>query len=237
MKKHVILLFALLFLTISNTKAQTIDTFFTEANSFFSAYVSKGEVDYTAIHKNKNELTSLLSIASDIKVSPSEATNFQAFWINAYNLAVIKGIIDNYGINSPLDKNGFFDTTTYSLGGTKITLNDIENKMLRAKFDDARFHFVLVCGAKGCPPLIAEAYMPGTLDAQLQRQTKKALNDHSFIKVSDGKVAVSEIFKWYKEDFVKNGSEIDFINTFRKDTISENTKLTYYSYDWRLNSK
>jgi len=137
-----------------------------------------------------------------------------------------------------LDKSGFFDKIQYNIGGSSLTLNDIENKKLRAKFNEPRFHFVLVCAANSCPPIISEAYRPKMLENQLQRQTKKSLNNPSFIKVSDGKVAVSEIFKWYKEDFVKNGqSEIEFLNKYRNDKISENSKLIYYNYDWRLNSK
>jgi hypothetical protein len=51
-------------------------------------------------------------------------------------------------------------------------------------------------------------------------------------------VKVSEIFKWYREDFVKDGkSEIDFLNTYRKEKIMPNSKLSYYTYDWRLNGK
>lgn len=237
MKRIFLLLFVTISFSFSETKAQSIDTFFSEADSFFSTYVSNGKVAYEAIHNNQNELNSLLEIASKINLSSSEAATIQSFWINAYNLSVIKGIIDNYPLKSPLDKKGFFDSRTYDLAGNKITLNDIENKKLRAKYNDARFHFVLVCGAKGCPPLIAEAYMPATLDSQLQRQTKKALNDNAFIKVSDGKVAVSEIFKWYKEDFVNSGNEIDYINNFRSEKIPADAKLTYYTYDWRLNSK
>lgn len=64
---------------------------------------------------------------------------------------------------------------------------------------------MLVCGAIGCPPIINAAYKPETLENQLQQQTKKALNNPNFIKVEGKTVLVSEIFKWYKEDFVKKG--------------------------------
>ena len=123
------------------------------------------------------------------------------------------------------------------MGGVSITLNDIENKLLRAQFSDPRFHFVLVCGAMGCPPLISKAYRPSSLDSQLQQQTTKALNNDAFIVTRDGSVAVSEIFKWYKKDFVSSDqTEIDFINKYRKIKIPIDSKLSYYNYDWRLNS-
>lgn len=236
--KKLILIFAVVFIAgHSVTFAQSTETFFNDANTFFKTYVSNGKVDYKSIHSNPEALNNLMQQAEGITVSEKNAAEFQSFWINGYNLSVIKGIVDNYPIKSPTDKNGFFDKITYQLAGKKVTLNDIENKMLRAKFKDARHHFVLVCGAIGCPPLIAQAYLPATLEKQLETQTKIAVNNDAFIKPSGKKVGLSEIFKWYKEDFVRNGTEIDFLNKYRNDKIEDKAKVTYYAYDWRLNAK
>lgn len=236
MKLHTFLI--ALFFTFS-VGAQDLNSFFSKTNTFLSAHVNNGKVDYKTIHKDQSALNELLEIAKSISVETSEANNYKAFWINAYNIATIKGIVDNYPTKSPLDNSGFFDKTKYSLGGKNITLNDIENKLLRTKFKDARFHFVLVCGAIGCPPLISQAYMPKTLNAQLDKQTKKALNGN-FLKVNakKKKVEVSEIMKWYKEDFTMDGmSEIDFINTYRAEQLPDNYKLGYFSYNWSLNKQ
>ena len=135
-----------------------------------------------------------------------------------------------------MTRKTFFDTTKYDIGGTSITLNDIENKKLRAKFNEPRFHFVLVCGALGCPPIISEAYTPALLDKQLQRQTTIALNNPNFIKVKGKKVQLSQIFEWYKGDFTQNGTEVDYINQFRKEAIPSKAKVSYYAYNWQLNA-
>ncbi|WP_348647892.1 DUF547 domain-containing protein [Arenibacter sp. F20364] len=42
---------------------------------------------------------------------------YQAFWINTYNLLVIKGIVDHYPVKSPLDVPSFFYKSTYSQNG------------------------------------------------------------------------------------------------------------------------
>ena len=216
--------------------AQQLDAIFKSTNTFLSTYVKNGRVDYKAISKNPTVLNSLLDQAAQVNVLISEPENYKAFWINAYNLAVIKGLVNNYPTKSPLDDKGFFDKTTYKLAGQELSLNGIENDLLRAKFNDARFHFVLVCGALGCPPLISEAYIPGTLEAQLTQQTQKAINGN-FIKVSKNKVEVSEIMKWYKADFTQNGqTEIDFINAYRNTRISKQLKLSYFPYNWNINA-
>ncbi|MDO5985898.1 DUF547 domain-containing protein [Flavivirga amylovorans] len=229
----------LMFFGSLSLSAQGLNVFFEKADSFFKANVANGKVAYSKINANKEALNEVLKLAETVSVSKSDAENYQAFWINAYNLSVIKGIINNYPTKSPLDHAGFFDKTTYSLGGKKITLNDIEHKLLRAQFNDARFHFVLVCGALGCPPLINKAYLPSTLNAQMDVQTKKALNG-SFLKVNTKKkrVQASQIMEWYKKDFTMNGkTEIDFINTYRTEKIPNNFKLSYFPYNWTVNKQ
>ncbi len=237
MKKIILLFISLVFTTQSFS--QDVAVFFNKTNTFLKQNVLNGKVAYAKIHKDQSNLNDLLHMAEKIKVIKNDANDYQAFWINAYNLSVIKGIIDNYPIKSPLDKAGFFDKTTYKLGGKSITLNDIEHKLLRAQFKDPRFHFVLVCGAIGCPPLINSAYLPNTLETQLEKQTKLSLNG-SFLKINTKKKRVegSEILKWYKEDFTMNGTtEIDFINNYRTEKIPTTYKLTYFPYNWKINQQ
>lgn len=217
--------------------AQGLTEFFSKSDDFFKTYVKNGRVDYKAVKANPEQLNHLLELADGISVSKSDVKAYQAFWINGYNLQVIKGIIDNYPVKSPLDINGFFDKTKRKIGGQQITLNDIENKLLRGNFPkEARFHFVLVCAGLGCPPIISQAYLPNTLETQLQEQTSLALNNPNFIKVKGKKVLLSQIFEWYKVDFTQNGkSEVDFLNEYRTEKIAPNTKVGYYPYDWTLN--
>lgn len=230
-----------LILVITSLKgvSQNADTFFSKADSFFKTYVKNGRVAYAELHKDAKDLNALLNLAKSVNIKKDNPKTYQAFWINAYNLSVIKGIIDNYPTNSPLDNAGFFDKTTHNIGGKKITLNDIEHKLLRAQFNDARFHFVLVCGAIGCPPLISEAYLPSSLNKQMDVQTKIALNG-SFLMVNDKKkrVEASQIMEWYKGDFTMNGTtEIDFINKYRTEKIPNNFKIKYFPYNWKLNAQ
>lgn len=229
-------LIAVLVLTASVTFAQSTSDFFSKSDAFFKANVKNGRVTYTAIKDNPASLDELLEMAKGISVSKDNADEYQAFWINGYNLLVIDGIVKNYPIKSPLDKPGFFDKNKNEIGGTTITLNDIENKLLRKNFSkEARFHFVLVCGGLGCPPIIAEAYTPSKLDAQLEKQTKLALNDPKFIQVNKNKVKISQIFEWYKGDFEHEGKVTDFINKYKSEKLPAKVKVSYYTYDWTLN--
>ena len=235
-----VLLFIGLSLFSFSIFSQDLTCFFNKADVFFTANVSNGRVAYSKIHENQKTLNEVLDLAKNSVISMEDKESYKAFWINAYNLSVIKGIVEHYPTKSPLDHSGFFDKTTHALGGKNITLNDIEHKLLRAEFKDPRFHFVLVCGAIGCPPLIGKAYLPATVEDQLETQTKLALNGDYFIKVDTKKKRIqgSEILKWYKDDFTMNGTtEIDFFNKYRTNKIPSSFKLSYFPYNWNINKQ
>lgn len=237
MKTRNLLIACALTLSFSYGFGQDTALFFEKTDAFFGQYVKEGKVDYGQIHSNPKKLNEILELAQTISVTKNNSKTFQAFWINAYNLCVIKGVVDHYPINSPLDVPGFFDTKTYSIGNMDRTLNEMENKLLRANFpNEPRFHFALVCAGLGCPPIIDKAYLPKTLDKQLQEQTELSLNNPHFIRIDGDKVELSQIFEWYADDFTRNGkSLIDIVNMYRTKKIDPTSKVVFYPYDWSLN--
>ena len=227
------ILFSLIAFSFISLNAQIKADFFEKADQFFQAHIQNGKVDYTSIKKNDSELNILVNTIASSKPSLSNKDEYTAFLINAYNLLVIKGIVDHLPTNSPLGVPGFFDQLKYNLGGEQYTLNQIEKDLLFKKGgNDARFHFVLVCGAIDCPPILNKAYLPSTINNQLEAQTTKALNNPSFIKVDGKKVKVSQIFNWYQNDF---GDLKTYINEYRKEKLEAKTKISYYEYNWNLN--
>ncbi|MCI5056152.1 MAG: DUF547 domain-containing protein [Flavobacteriales bacterium] len=206
-------------------------------DAFLKQHVSDGLVRYADIKKNPNELNLLVDMISKSSFSDNN-DNHKAFLINAYNILVLKSIVDNYPVDGPQSINGIYNGIQHNIAGKKMTLDDLENKILRKQYKDARIHFALVCGALGCPPITDFAYTGVNLIAQLDDQAKKALNNNEFIRV-DSKtktVFLSEIFKWFKEDFTRNyDSEIAYINSYRNEDIPKDYKVMYYPYDWTLN--
>lgn len=211
-------------------------TIFDISNNFFQTYVKNGKVDFSNIKPTDiNRLTELYSFTD---INGWSKTEKKAFYINAYNFYVIKLVAESYPVNSPMDISGFFDRKKINVAGNLVTLNELENAILRKEFSDARLHFALVCGAVSCPAIINEAYYPLHLDGLLNRQTNLAINDKNFIRVNPNEktIEISELFKWYKEDFeTESGSILKFINEYITEKVPENFTISYYSYDWSLN--
>jgi hypothetical protein len=222
---------------VNNFNSQSESSFWQDADNFFKTNIADGLVDYAAIQKNPAPLDQLVQ---DIKAADKGYLKNKAFLINAYNILVIDKIVQHYPLASPQDVEGFFTKKDVQLIGQTLSLNDIENTLIRPVFKDARVHFALVCGAKGCPEITNFAYRPEEVERQLESKAKKTLNDDNFIKVTSASsgVAISEIFKWYAEDFVsKETTVIDYINKYRTKAIPPNYKVSYYTYDWSLNEK
>lgn len=234
--KNKILAIAFFASTLLATAQNQTSQFFSKADAFFKTYVKEGKVAYNKLAQNNSDLKKLVDLSNKITIDKSDATTYKAFWINVYNLGVIDQIVASYPVNSPMKISGFFDGNKRNLGGKNITLNDIENKLLRGNFKEPRFHFVLVCGAVSCPPIVNYAYTPEGLEGQLEKQTKLALNNDEFIQNNNGGTEISEIFSWYKQDFGGAKAKVAaFINGYRSKKITKD--FGYYTYNWQLNEQ
>jgi len=228
-------LFVLLFLIGLTANAQS---FFDTADNFFKKHVTAGKVDYTGLKANSATLNKLCNQIENYALAGKDKNTQLAFYINAYNVLAIKNVLDNWSLNSPLDVDGFFDKLKFNVAGRSLTLNNIENDIIRPQFNDARIHFVLVCVANGCPKIASSAYKPSLLERQLEAATRKAINNPSFIYQKGETLYLSEIFKWYKSDFADNDAGlVAYVNKYLNTPVNANTKVDYYSYDWSLNKQ
>ena len=216
MKKFTLVLFFSFFSGLAFSQ----DAFFSKADAFFKKNVSSGKVRYASIKANPAELNALVSMVENYAIAGKSSNAKKAFYLNAYNIIVIKAVIDKYPLKGPLTVTGFFDAQKHKIAGKSITLNHLENNIIRPTYKDARIHFALVCGANGCPKIANFAFTPTKVDAQLTSQTKKAMNDSYFIRVKGNKVQYSELFNWYKKDFLNEASSVvDYINKYRTQKI------------------
>lgn len=231
MKYFSALLFSIL---VSTGFSQSDFDFFAVADNFLGTHCSNGTVDYSAAKADPN----LPKLIEYIGTNPSPVGQEKSYLINVYNLFVISKVANNYPMGSPMDDGGFFTDKTFNLNGDKTSLDHLENGILRKEHTDPRLHFVLVCGAMGCPPITNFAYRQEFLDAQLDQQTNLALNNPLFVysKDSEKTIYLSEIFSWYEEDFGKNKKDvITYINGFRTTPFNADYRVQYYPYDWTLN--
>ncbi len=230
-------LFLFLVLPAFLSAQSAIESWTNNYDQLLKAYVADGRIDYDGI-KDNSQLGSLVTELENLKPSDEKSASAKAFYINAYNLLVIYAAATNYPLNSVQEVSGFFERNKYAVSGKKYTLNSLEKDFIFKNYPDPRLHFVLVCGALGCPPITDFAYRADQLEGQLDAQTKMAMNDPGFISISENNAIISKIFQWYNTDFGGGKKDIlNYINQFRTTAIPTSANLAYSTYDWSLNDQ
>ena len=236
MKK--ILLLLITFLTFSQGYAQT-----SIFNDLLQKHVTKnGIVDYKSFKNDETKLDSYISYLEKTSPSNSWSKNKQkAFWINAYNAYTIKIILKNYPLKSIMDIKEEGKTAWKipfaKVGNITYTLDHIEHQILRKEFSDPKIHVGVNCASGSCPKLGNNAFTEQNIETELTRLMKDFVNDVSRNKITKKKVQISSIFDWFKGDFTKKGSVIEFLNKYSDIEISPKAKISFLKYDWTLNGK
>jgi hypothetical protein len=209
---------------------------------------AKGLVDYKGFKADETVFNQYLAVLSKNPPGSSAPKNEQmAYWINAYNAFTIRLILDHYPVQSIKDigskiKIPFVTTPWaakfFSIGGEKMSLDNIEHGILRKKFDDPRIHFALVCASLSCPRLRNEAYSAAQLEKQLDDQGRDFLNNPAKNKVGKAEAQLSKYFDWYKGDWQKNGQSVaKWVNRYSTTKMDDKAKITYLDYNWSLNQE
>jgi len=236
------------------------------------SYVDEsGNVDYERWQKNQADLQSLDSyLAAVSHYSPESTPNrFEkqsdelAYWLYAYNAYVIKSILDRWPLQSVTDVKaplelvkglGFFYQLRFLFGGEAYSLYAVENNIIRARFRDARIHFVLNCASESCPVLRPELPDGEQLEPFLQQAAVEFVNDGRNVRIDHEKklVVLSTIFKWFRKDFINDlrrrglPSErglIDYVANVAPATVgaelrrANDYEIVFADYDWKLNQQ
>lgn len=208
-------------------------------NQLLKIYVSdQGKVNYKGLKQSATRLDVYLKQLVD-QAPESGWTKDQelAYWINVYNAFTVKLIVDNYPVKSimDIDSGKPWDRKWIRIGGNTYSLSEIENDVIRKKFNEPRIHFAVNCASVSCPKLLNEAYTADKLNTQLEVQSKAYINNPLHNSITATSASISELFNWYKADFVKGGTLIDFLNRFSEVKLNPTATLAYKQYDWRLN--
>lgn len=132
-----------------------------------------------------------------------------AYWINFYNALTIQVVLDHYPVASIRDIDltptrrgtGPWDKKLIEVGGIPISLNDIENRILRPIWRDPRVHYATSCASISCPNLQPEPFQGDRLERQLTEVAMAYINDPRCIEMDGQRLKVASIFRWYAADF------------------------------------
>jgi hypothetical protein len=170
-----------------------------------------------------------------------------AFWVNLYNAATLRLVLDRYPVKSIRDiaLGGLFESGPWgaklvAVKGERLSLDDIEHRILRPLWRDPRIHYVVNCASLGCPEAPPVPLTGANAESMLVAAARTYINHSRGAAVRHGRLEVSSIYRWYREDF--GGSEAGVIAHLRRYAapalaaqLAAVSAIDRYRYDWSLN--
>ena len=183
--------------------------------------IVKGDyVDYKQLQKSSKLLDE--AIAELAQTSPDDLEDEDqrfCFWINTYNMLVLKAISEKYPVLR-LDEKALsrsFSANKYFIGGHPLSLEQIRRLQLVPRYPYKPLALFLVCGGSlGSPPLLDHVITPKTMDADGDKAAHKfVLNHQNVLYDGDHKtLLMTPLLKLNESVFAKWGGPSEFANQF-----------------------
>lgn len=198
--------------------------------------------------EERSRLRSYIDAMQKVNVSNYNRDEQLAFWINLYNAVTVDIVLAHYPVDSIRDidispglfTDGPWGKKLINIENETLSLNDIEHRILRPIWKDARIHFVVNCASIGCPNLQPQAFTSRSINMQMDLAAKQYIAHPRGVTFTDEGVVVSSIFSWFQQDFGE--TEADVIKYIQQYAGSVKHKklegMIFFSgdgYDWALN--
>jgi hypothetical protein len=202
----------------------------------------------SVIAEDRNTLKAYLQNLQRLPISSYNRKEQKAYWINLYNAFTVELILARYPVESIREINispgllsrGPWDAKLLTIEGEKLSLNDIEHRILRPVWKDNRVHYAVNCASLGCPNLQPTAYTSNNTESLLEKGVRDYVNHPRGVAIRNGKLVVSSIYVWFKDDFGGNVEGLmEHWLKYAEKGLSEDLKAYSgglgHEYDWSLN--
>ena len=210
--------------------------------------------DYAALKANAKDTSKLvkyLDYLQELDPRNYSRAEQKAYWINLYNALTVKLVVDAFPVDSirNICKNrtpgsecsGPWDEVHARVTGQDLTLDNIENDILRPIWKNPLIHYGLSCASYSCPDLCGTAFTAKNTDTLLNTGARKYVNQNRGVDfMEDDFIVVSSIYDWYVEDFGNNEQGvIKHLTRYADEKLAKQlmgfSGTIDYEYDWRLN--
>ena len=170
-----------------------------------------------------------------------------AFWANLYNALTLDVVLQAYPVASILRIRptllsiGPWKKTVARVAGVDLSLDAIEQDILRKGWRDPRVHYAVNCASVSCPNVPLTAWRGAGLSEALDAAARAYVNHPRGARFDGEALTVSSIYKWYKADF--GGSDAGVIAHLSRyaaaplrQRLAATLRISHDRYDWSLNA-
>ncbi|MBM4321665.1 MAG: DUF547 domain-containing protein, partial [Deltaproteobacteria bacterium] len=214
----------------------------------------RGCVDFAGLMQDAGAREALRGALAELATVQPEALPDRghrlAFWLNAFTACLLQGIVEGLSGDPAWDvasdAYAVLRLRRCTLAGRLLSPDEIEHGVLRgqpgyameelhlrlfpAGGTDPRLHAALYLGSRSSPPLRGSPYTAEGLEAALDRQAGRWLDDP---RRGAGPEGISAVFLWYSGDFAEMGVE-GFIARHRSRGLPPAATHLVLPFSWEL---
>lgn len=199
--------------------------------------------------KDFQSLKDYIKKMSQIDIDKYNRHEQLAYWINFYNALTVQTVASYYPVSNIQEINvspGLFSVGPWganlvTINNSGLSLDDINNRIIRPIWNDPRTQYALNNATIGAPNLNKQAYQGSLIEQQLNDAAFAYINSFRGVQVIEGRLIISKLYDWYEEDF--GGTKQDVIThllQFAREPLLSQLKHTNsidsYIYNWHINS-
>ena len=211
----------------------------------YNALVINGVISHK-IHRNEKNVLSYTPKEVAAKVAKLEAEMAECKRSPDPDPACLADLTKK--VDTLRAESQFFRLKEHVFANETISLDHLEQEMIRPVFQEPRIHVALVCAAKSCPPIRAEAYIGDRIESQLQDQSKQFANNREYVDFDAAAktVRLSALLNWYSDDWSAAGGIYEWLGGLNEDAAVQEAlkgasvdqvKVEFNTYDWTLNAQ
>lgn len=207
-------------------------------------------VDYRAWSASVPDLRALDTVVASLAAQTLSALPRPAqfcAWVNLYNAVTLQVVLERYPVRSIREIRpnplaiGPWGQKRVTVEGRELSLDDIEHRILRRQWREPRVHYAVNCASIGCPNLMARAWRPATLEADLDAAARGFVNHPRGVRAAGpGRVRVSSIYHWFKEDFGgTDAGVLAHLSALAAPALAATlagARIAGHDYDWSINA-
>jgi hypothetical protein len=195
-----------------------------------------------------SHLKSYLQAMQAFTISDYNRAEQKAYWINIYNALTVAVILARFPVASIRDINispgflsrGPWGAKLFSVEGEKLSLDDIEHRILRPIWKDSRVHYAVNCASLGCPNLQPVAFTAENTEMLLEKGAREFINHPRGVTIDKGRLRVSSIYVWFQEDFGRDTEDLiehwyKYAGPKLAAALEKYSGGLSHDYDWGLN--
>lgn len=194
-------------------------------------------------------LEAYLRILQRAEVSKLNRSEQLAFWLNLYNAGSLYKTLEQLPARSSLkekylpgaDGGTGWDETWLTVEGMRLSLNDIQYRILYAYWPAELVVYGLSCPALGCPDFPTRAFQSNDVEERLRQAAHDFVNRGRTVKFKKGKLRVSSLYWWQREAIWGDDQAIlEHLRAYAvgklKAALASIESIHETSFDWRINA-